>query len=205
MQELVFVVQPDANVDYCDSLLQAPLSSVYGAQPFNYTDAVDALPVHLQDSKMTPSSSMLPASSPTLPRAPLVVLLVLPMPVFSFLPKLLLTCTAGVKIQLLLLSFSLTVRIASLNVKVPTSTSFSHTSTTLATQTLVSMFTHSLFAQKNTSHLELAISHASITLLFSLSSLPLLLVEPRPLRSAFTPLLQCPSCHEWYGSLAYSN
>ena len=104
--------------------------------------------------------------------------------VFSFLPKPHSRCTAGVKTLLLPLSFSLTDRIASLNVKVSTSTSFSHTSTTLATQTLVSMFT----IRSSEEHQPEAISHASITLLFSLSSLPLLLVEPRPLRSAFTPL-----------------
>ena len=44
-KELVFVVQPDANVDYCASL-ECPqhLFRVLGAQPFNYTDAIDALP-----------------------------------------------------------------------------------------------------------------------------------------------------------------
>jgi hypothetical protein len=38
-------VQPDANVDYCSSLENGTLlSKVLGAQPFNYTDAIDALP-----------------------------------------------------------------------------------------------------------------------------------------------------------------
>jgi hypothetical protein len=44
-KELVWVVQPDENVDYCDS--HVPGSLLYralGAQPHNYTDAVDALP-----------------------------------------------------------------------------------------------------------------------------------------------------------------
>ena len=44
-KELVWVVQPDENVDFCTSL--TPGSLLYkalGAQPFNYTDAVDALP-----------------------------------------------------------------------------------------------------------------------------------------------------------------
>ena len=44
-KELIWVVQPDANVDYCTSL--EPTSVLYktlGAQPFNYTDAIDALP-----------------------------------------------------------------------------------------------------------------------------------------------------------------
>jgi len=44
-KELVWVVQPDANVDYCASLTQnSHLNNLLGAQPFNYTDAFDALP-----------------------------------------------------------------------------------------------------------------------------------------------------------------
>ena len=44
-KELVWVVQPDANVDYCSSLENGePLFLTLGAQPFNYTDAIDALP-----------------------------------------------------------------------------------------------------------------------------------------------------------------
>ena len=44
-KELVWVVQPDANVDYCASLLEGnSLNHLLGAQPFNYTDALDALP-----------------------------------------------------------------------------------------------------------------------------------------------------------------
>jgi hypothetical protein len=44
-KELVFVVQPDANVDYCASLTGGTtLFRTLGAQPFNYTDGVDALP-----------------------------------------------------------------------------------------------------------------------------------------------------------------
>ena len=44
-KELIWVVQPDANVDYCSSLeCGTVLNRVLGAQPFNYTDAVDALP-----------------------------------------------------------------------------------------------------------------------------------------------------------------
>jgi len=44
-KELVWVVQPDANVDYCASLESgSTLFKALGAQPFNYTDAVDALP-----------------------------------------------------------------------------------------------------------------------------------------------------------------
>ena len=44
-KELIWVVQPDAHVDYCSSLeVDEPLYKALGAQPFNYTDAVDALP-----------------------------------------------------------------------------------------------------------------------------------------------------------------
>ena len=44
-KELIWVVQPDANVDYCASLdAGSVLFRTLGAQPFNYTDAIDALP-----------------------------------------------------------------------------------------------------------------------------------------------------------------
>ena len=44
-KELIWVVQPDANVDYCASLEGTQhLYKLFGAQPFNYTDALDALP-----------------------------------------------------------------------------------------------------------------------------------------------------------------
>ena len=44
-KELVWVVQPDCHVDYCSSLIGGnTLFKALGAQPFNYTDAVDALP-----------------------------------------------------------------------------------------------------------------------------------------------------------------
>ena len=45
VKELVWVVQPDENVDYCSSLeCSQTLYRTLGAQPFNYTDAIDALP-----------------------------------------------------------------------------------------------------------------------------------------------------------------
>jgi len=44
-KELVWVVQPDSNVDYCSSTTCGDeLNAVLGAQPFNYTDAIDVLP-----------------------------------------------------------------------------------------------------------------------------------------------------------------
>ena len=44
-KELIWVVQPDANVDYCSSFeANNPLFNLLGAQPFNYTDGLDVLP-----------------------------------------------------------------------------------------------------------------------------------------------------------------
>ena len=44
-KELVWVVQPDDNVQYCDHFTSQKGANVtYGAQPFNYTDDLDALP-----------------------------------------------------------------------------------------------------------------------------------------------------------------
>ena len=44
-KELIWVVQPDKNVDYCSSFdCEESLFKLLGAQPFNYTDALDALP-----------------------------------------------------------------------------------------------------------------------------------------------------------------
>jgi hypothetical protein len=44
-KELIWIVQPDANVDYCASLnCDTMLYKTLGAQPFNYTDGIDALP-----------------------------------------------------------------------------------------------------------------------------------------------------------------
>ena len=45
-KELVWVVQKDSVVNYCDAFgaNASALNSLYGAQPFNYTDTFDALP-----------------------------------------------------------------------------------------------------------------------------------------------------------------
>ena len=44
-KQIIWVVQPDANVDYCSSMISnSVLFKLLGAQPFNYTDALDALP-----------------------------------------------------------------------------------------------------------------------------------------------------------------
>jgi hypothetical protein len=48
-KEIIWVVQPDAHVDYCSALVGGSLLyKTLGAQPFNYTDAVDALPNGMQ-------------------------------------------------------------------------------------------------------------------------------------------------------------
>jgi hypothetical protein len=45
VQELIFVCQPDINVDFCSSFEPGePLFNQLGVQAFNYTDALDALP-----------------------------------------------------------------------------------------------------------------------------------------------------------------
>jgi hypothetical protein len=45
VKELVWVVQPHCNVDYCASFACATQQNqLYGAQPFNYTDGLDGLP-----------------------------------------------------------------------------------------------------------------------------------------------------------------
>jgi hypothetical protein len=59
-KELIWVVQPDANVDYCASTTASnDLNRLLGAQPFNYTDAFDALPnaVHAFGGKTNITSS----------------------------------------------------------------------------------------------------------------------------------------------------
>lgn len=53
-KELIWVVQPDENVDYCASLeCDQTLFKLLGAQPFNYTDALDSLPnaIHAYGTK----------------------------------------------------------------------------------------------------------------------------------------------------------
>ncbi len=43
--EMIFVVQPDYNVDFCGSFTPGtPLFNTLGVQTFNYTDAIDSLP-----------------------------------------------------------------------------------------------------------------------------------------------------------------
>lgn len=45
VKELVWVIQPNCNVDYCQSFApNSQTNMLYGAQPFNYTDSLDGLP-----------------------------------------------------------------------------------------------------------------------------------------------------------------
>ena len=58
-KEIVWVVQPDSHVNYCESLENnKTLNRALGAQPFNYTDTIDALPnaIHAFSSKAGLSS-----------------------------------------------------------------------------------------------------------------------------------------------------
>ena len=61
-KELIWVVQPDKNVDYCASFRGGEeLHTLLGAQPFNYTDAIDILPNDLH--AFAPSSELALASN----------------------------------------------------------------------------------------------------------------------------------------------
>ena len=223
-KELVWVVQPDANVNYCNSFEPGePLSMALGAQPFNYTDSLDALPNSIRAfssqeqltddataagndgvidadglfADRTAGSNVAPADTQTLDASEVSGI----SGAFNASTNngvsdagAFVLCETSRKLHcwgenpVVTAKLQLNGQIASLNAKELTSTSFSLSSTTLATPTLVSMSTHSLFAPKNTSLLELAISHASTTPHFSLSSPPLPLA-PTPLpRSASTPL-----------------
>lgn len=64
---IYWVVQPSANVDYCSSMTGGtPLYSCLGAQPFNYTDALDVLPnsMHAFSGRLNVGDSA-SGSSPT--------------------------------------------------------------------------------------------------------------------------------------------
>lgn len=66
-KELIWVVQPDSNVDYCSSLeCGATLFSALGAQPFNYTDSLDALPnaLHAFSGPRSAANNSDPNTSP---------------------------------------------------------------------------------------------------------------------------------------------
>ena len=63
-KELVWVVQPDAHVDYCSAFVEGqPMATALGAQPFNYTDAIDALPNALHAFSSTAQASAVMASA----------------------------------------------------------------------------------------------------------------------------------------------
>ena len=126
-KELVWVVQKDSVVNYCDAFGDdtKALNNLYGAQPFNYTDTFDALPRSLlafnagQSQLLKIIGYQWRSFRRNRCEARCYQYLWVSDAGFSFLPKLSF-CTAGVKIPLSLPSSSLTARIASLNVKEPT-------------------------------------------------------------------------------------
>jgi hypothetical protein len=137
-------------------------------------------------------------------KLPTLMLLITKSPVslmleHSFFPKLPSTCTAGDKTLLLLPSYNLTVKTDSLNAKELTSTLSNLSNTTHATPQLVSIFTHSLFAPKNTNLPEHVISPELITPLFNSFFPTPLLKEPRLPRFVSMPLttMSSVSCLVW--------
>ena len=132
-KELVWVVQPDANVDYCASYTGGSmLYKTLGAQPFNYTDAVDALPnaIHafasgasalessdafitgsgLFESPFVADVAAASVSAPGSGKVDSAQAGVSDAGTFV-LSKLPLICTVGVLTQLLLQNYNLTVKI----------------------------------------------------------------------------------------------
>ena len=66
-KELIWVVQPDANVDYCASFVKnETLQRALGAQPWNYTDAIDALPNSLLAFSAVANAGANPGANPDL-------------------------------------------------------------------------------------------------------------------------------------------
>ena len=161
-KELVWVVQPDANVDYCASLEGSQdLYKLFGAQPFNYTMLLtrsrtpstrsrrpkggnDAV-IDSRPSSMTPPLkpmrvALLPPRFPTSPPArPKTRASRMPARSSSRKPPS--TCTAGAKTQSSPRNSNSTARTASRNAKDRTSTLFSRSSTTPATRTRASTST----------------------------------------------------------------
>ena len=207
-KELVWVVQPDCNADYCSATRGGTtLYKALGAQPFNYTDAVDLslTPSRLSaDTSTTENSSPLANSKPLLlpykslvtapenglvsvtPTTPVYRMLVL-----SYLLNLPSTCTAGVKTLSSPLSSNLTAKTDSRNVKVPTSTKSNLGNTTPELLIPVSTSTPSPLDLKNTNHREPATCPESTTLPFNLFSNATLKV-PTLRRCAFTPIMRAP-------------
>jgi hypothetical protein len=206
VKELVWVVQPDQNVDYCASLeCGQTLYSTLGAQPFNYTDAVDALPnaIHsfggpesvaatsqafidanglFQDAGAADNAAATtgqwwsPNQSYTAPNLG-----------FSGIQNLL-TCIAGVRTLLSLPSYNLTDKTASLSVRVHTLTSSNLSNTTLAAPIPVSTCTPSPFAPRNTNLPDPVTSPVLTTPLFnSFFPTPLLRVPRLPRSVSMLP------------------
>ena len=80
-KELVFVVQKDALVDYCSSFLcRTMLYNILGAQPFNYTDCVDAVPnaQHAYSGPAAASGALLSSAPVTSLRTQVRLILYMP-------------------------------------------------------------------------------------------------------------------------------
>ena len=192
-KELVWVVQPDANVDYCAAYTGGELLyKVYGAQPFNYSDAVDALPNSLHSfQKASDAASTIQGdvfedhtqgggNTAATDAATFV----------SVKPPL--TCIAGGKIPLLLPNFNLMAKTASLNAKAHTSGMFSPSSITPVPPMPVSMYTPLPSDPKNTNLPEVAISPALITPPSNLCSpMPQYLEQTPPRFVSMLPIIMC--------------
>jgi hypothetical protein len=161
-KELVWVVQPDANVDYCASLTGgATLYKTLGAQPFNYTDAIDALPNSIAAFGSDATNATV---------------------IDSGLFQL-----AGVTTLWSLPSCNSTARTASLNVKVLTLTLSNPTNTTPVPPMPVSTCTPSLCALRSTSPLARATSPALTMPFFNWSFPPELCLVATLLRCVCMP------------------
>jgi hypothetical protein len=209
-KELIWVVQPDENVDYCASLeCGTPLYNLLGAQPFNYSDAYDALPNAFHafgnessletmisgsglfdnpdaDAAGTPAHGFVNSSGLQNENDPVAEGSLVSDAGTFVLAETALNMHTGDKTLLLPLSFNLTDKTASRSARAHTLTSFSHSNTTLAHHPPASIYTRSLFALKNTNLREHAISRALTTLPFSSFSRTPLLNRPTPLRSVYT-------------------
>jgi len=203
VKELIWVVQPDQNVDYCSSLTcDALLFKVLGAQPFNYTDAIDALPnaIHAfggptalaDDSRAYIDAQGLFQDAGALDYGVTSGVLASNFTGYWHGPSNpyneVKTCTAGAKTLSSPLSSNLTAKTASLSVKDLTSLGSNLTKPTPATLMKVLTFTHSLFALRNTNLPELATSPELIMLLFNSFSVTPPLRVPRLPRFVSMPL-----------------
>ena len=223
-KELVWVVQKDDNVDYCASFeCQKVLFKALGAQPFNYTDAVDALPnaIHAfggpsamrgvnevitteglfddAGADTSAGSANWGYSQPNMANNDGSNV----SDAGSFvLAETALNMHCWGENPVVAANFNSTVKTASLNVKAHTLTLYNHSNTIPVPPTPVLTYTHSLFAPKNTNHLAHATSPESTTHPSKwYSPTQLSLVFP-PHKFVYTQPTTMSSvlCQEWAGS-----